>query len=331
MSRQVIFEKHSLERALPENYQAQDFRHFDGDIHNTIREMHVVEFNNASILQFFLFHKGQLLDQYCATRPIHWKKRLKAYVKSIIYPSITINEATWLIDNWSAGYFHWITDVLPRILVAKQYLPLRPILLPESFQKLSFVQESIQLLEVNVIYYQPFKKYKIKQLGLTSHLSTCNFNIELMQQVRSFFASKDSGNFSKHSKRIYISRSKANRRRVLNEEELMQLLSKYDISCFYMEDLSFAQQRKLMAETQFLISNHGAGLTNMTFMQEGATVFELKSDSINTNNCFFNLARALNHQYYYTINSGQGDHIQYTDIVVDLEKLAVELRRILNF
>jgi len=330
MNKQVIFEKYQLERAFPENYQEQDYQHFDGDIHNTIREMHIVEFNNASILQYFLFHKGRLLDNYCATRPIHWKKRLKAYVKMLIYQRIKIEEATWLIDNWSAGYFHWITDVLPRILMAKQYLPQRPLLLPASFQKLSFVQESLQLLDIEVYYYNPFKKYKIKTLGLTSHLSTCNFNNELMQQVRNFFANQDGLVKILPHKRIYISRSKAKRRRVINEKALMQLLSKYDISCCHMEDLSFEQQRKLMAETKFLISNHGAGLTNMTFMQEGSSIFELKSNSSNTNNCFFNLARALNHQYYYSINPGKGDHIQYTDIEVDLEKLEEELRRILS-
>ena len=329
MSKQVIFEKHQLERALPENYQELDFRHFDGDIHNTIREMHVVELKHVSILQYFLFHKGRLLDSYCATRPIHWKKRLKAYVKRLIYPRIKIEEATWLIDNWSAGYFHWITDVLPRILIAKQYLPQRLLLLPASFQKIPFVQESLQLLNIEAYYYNPFKQYKIKTLGLTSHLSTCNFNIELMKQVRSFFEKQDRLAKILPHKRIYISRSKANRRRVINEKALLQLLSKLDISCYYMEELSFEQQRKLMAETKFLISNHGAGLTNMTFMQEGSSIFELKSDSSNTNNCFFNLARALNHQYYYSINPGQGDHIQYTDIEVDLEKLEKELKRIL--
>lgn len=70
--------------------------------------------------------------------------------------------------------------------------------------------------------------------------------------------------------------------------------------------------------------------TIMTIMHEGTTVFELKSDSSNTINCFFNLARALNHQYYYTINPSQGDHIQFTDIEVDLEKLEGELSRILS-
>jgi len=58
----------------------------------------------------------------------------------------------------------------------------------------------------------------------------------------------------------------------------------------------------------------------MTLRRKGTVLFELKSDSNNTINYFFNLARALNHQYYYSINPGQGDHIQYTDIEVDLEK-----------
>ncbi len=328
MRKQVIFKSYKIQRGLPDNYQEQDFKHFDGDIHNTIREMHILELENATILQYFIFHDMQILEQYCATRPLDWKKKIKAYVKRIIYKSIKIDEATWLIDNWSAGYFHWITDVLPRILIAKKFLPARSILLPVRFKELVFVQESIKLLDVNVIYFQPYIKYKIKHIGLTSHLSTCNFDTELIRQVRRDFT-KDIEAFKINPyKRIYISRSKAKRRRILNEEALRLLLSKFNIDCFNMEDMSFEEQRKLMAETKFLISNHGAGLTNMTFMQEGATIFELKSDSKNINNCFFNLARALDHKYYYTINQGKGNNIQYTDIEVDLDILEIELTKI---
>jgi capsular polysaccharide biosynthesis protein len=330
MNKQIIFKSYKLQRNLPENYKEQDFRHFDGDIHNTIREMHVLELKNTTVLHNLIFHNMQILEQYCATRPIEWKRRIKAYVKRIIYKSIKIDEATWLIDNWSGGYFHWITDVLPRIHVAKKFLPSRPILLPLKFKNLAFVQESIKLLDVSVIYFQPYIKYKIKNIGLTSHLSSCSFDKELIRQVRIDFT-KDIDTFKINPyKRIYISRSKAKRRRISNEKSLLTVLSKFNIDCHHMEDLSFEEQRKLMAETKFLISNHGAGLTNMTFMQEGATIFELKSDSKNINNCFFNLARSLDHNYYYTINQGKEDNLQYTDIDVDLDILEIELTRIFS-
>ena len=95
-----------------------------------------------------------------------------------------------------------------------------------------------------------------------------------------------------------------------------------------MEDLTFFEQRKLMAETQVLISNHGAGLTNMLFMKENSQIIELKSDAVDINNCFFNLARTLNHQYFYTINEGDNKGIQKANIKVDIEALKSVLQLI---
>ncbi len=330
MKKQLIFKSYKIQRDLPENYRMEDKRHFDGDIHNTIREIYITELKNVTILQLYVFLKLRILEQYCTTKPLDWKKKLKAYVKMIFFKSIKIDQATWIIDNWSAGYFHWITDVMPRILTAKKFLPEKPILLPIRYKELKFVQETISEIDINVIYYQPYIKYEVKQMGFTSHLKSCEYNEVLIREVRSELTKDIAGFKESPKKRIYISRSKAKRRRITNEESLQSLLNEFNIECYTMEDLTFEQQRLLMAQTQFLISNHGAGLTNMTFMQKGAIIFELKSDSKNINNCFFNLARALNHHYYYTINPGNSTNIQYTDIEVDLEVLKTELSKIFS-
>jgi capsular polysaccharide biosynthesis protein len=76
-----------------------------------------------------------------------------------------------------------------------------------------------------------------------------------------------------------------------------------------------------MSETNIIISNHGAGLTNMIFMPDNSKVIELKPDANNINNCFFNLAIGLDHEYYYTINKGNNSDVQRSHITVDLEKL----------
>lgn len=47
----------------------------------------------------------------------------------------------------------------------------------------------------------------------------------------------------------------------------------------YAEDLSFDEQRNLFFETKILVTPHGAGLTNVLFMQPGTKVLELKKAS----------------------------------------------------
>lgn len=87
-----------------------------------------------------------------------------------------------------------------------------------------------------------------------------------------------------------------------------------------MEELSFEEQLKLMSQTRILISNHGAGLTNMIFMPNNGIVFELKGTANTINNCFFKLADALGLKYYYSMNNSSSNNIQKADIKVDIKQ-----------
>ena len=50
---------------------------------------------------------------------------------------------------------------------------------------------------------------------------------------------------------------------------------------------------------RYIVSNHGAGLTNMLFMKDGGSVLELRHVSDCINNCYFTLASALDLKYFY--------------------------------
>jgi capsular polysaccharide biosynthesis protein len=54
-----------------------------------------------------------------------------------------------------------------------------------------------------------------------------------------------------------------------------------------------------MQQCKLLIGVHGAGLTNMMFMQKGNKVLELRKRDDKYNNCYFGLASACELDYYY--------------------------------
>ncbi|MBU6157915.1 MAG: DUF563 domain-containing protein [Bacteroidetes bacterium] len=244
----------------------------------------------------------------------------KSYLKNIILSKSNLDKGLWVIDNWSKNYFHWITDVLPRLITCEQAGVSYPVLLPVNFLNIGYIKESLDIFHFEYLPYTLDKCYFIKELYAPSHLCPCGGDPEQLQSVRLKFRISDKFDYSA-SRRIYISRSKASRRIIQNELDLIILLNKYYIDCVYMEDLNFYEQRKLMSESNFIISNHGAGLTNMIFMPDNSKVIELVSDSSIINACFFNLARALGHQYYYTINHGDSNNVQRSNITVDLKKL----------
>ena len=320
INKSIIKLSYRIKRVNPENYDLQDHVHFKGDLENTIGEIHLARIKNAKVVQYFLFSRLKLLKHYCLVpqllKGFYWKPA----VKNILFPTKRIDNGIWVIDNWSKGYFHWITDVLPRLITCERASVVSPVLFPEHFLKVGFIRESLEIFGCQYISYPLDKSIKVKELYAPSHLCPCGGDPEQLQAVRLKFRIKDKFDY-KGYKKIYISRSKAARRTIVNEDKLINLLYRYNIEVVYMEELDFFQQRKLMSETNIIISNHGAGLTNMIFMPDNSKVIELKADANNINNCFFNLARGLDHEYYYTINKGNNSDVQRSDISVDLEKL----------
>jgi len=88
-----------------------------------------------------------------------------------------------------------------------------------------------------------------------------------------YFAIEKNGNINK--KRIYISRKLASFRHIENEEELINILNKYNFSVYYLEKMSVKQQIKLFRNANFIISLNGAGMVNASFCKSKSIVLEL--------------------------------------------------------
>jgi capsular polysaccharide biosynthesis protein len=96
---------------------------------------------------------------------------------------------------------------------------------------------------------------------------------------------------------IYISRRGARYRRVVNEDEILAVLHRYDFEVYQLEDCSFRDQVTLFAEAAMVISAHGAGLTNMIFSPPGLLVFDI-FESKRFSKYFWNMTAALGHSYW---------------------------------
>jgi hypothetical protein len=131
-------------------------------------------------------------------------------------------------------------------------------------------------------------------------------------------------NVSKQKKRIYISRSYAQSRKVLNEELLIPHLKKLGFSIYHLENLTFIDQIQLFASSEFIIAPHGAGLSHIIFSQN-AVILEINSMKITDKtsdgkNHYYDIAMKMKFLYYrftdftkennnYTININNMIHV----------------------
>jgi capsular polysaccharide biosynthesis protein len=104
--------------------------------------------------------------------------------------------------------------------------------------------------------------------------------------------------------RLYLNRSRAHHRRVINEPEVVDLLESYDFRNVTLENLPFAQQLQLLSAAEFVCAPHGAGLTNLAFCHPGTRVLELLSPT-DVSPVYWNLASELGHIYAYLIGEGE--------------------------
>lgn len=215
-------------------------------------------------------------------------------------PPDRLETATWIAERVYDNYSHWLTAHLPKLLLLRDLNMLGDVLLPR--ERNPVMEASMRRLGLDPSEFGTFEIGRPLDVSRLTVLSTDRFRPELLLPVREAFGSSDDPPF----RRIYISRSRAERRRLVNEDEVWPLLRDEGFQRVHMEEIGFDAQVALMQETRCLFAPHGAGLTNMMFCPEGAQVVEIADPGFPNPN-FYALASAMGHGYWLLPGTPLGD------------------------
>lgn len=259
--------------------------------------------------------------------------RFKIMIRSLFKKKIKLVDCILAIDNWSKGYFHWMTDVLPKLISLPEKYRSHILLLPKAYEELAFIQESLQRLNFDKIYYfENDEVIKATELIIPGILAqTGNYNDRIMNVLRKQIL----GSFNiraKKTARVFVLRNKNISRKIINEIEIVELVKKYGFTVICFEELTWNEQVELMSSCSMLIGIHGAGLTNILFMPLGSSVLELRRKDDTHNNCYFSLASALELKYFYQLCEVDNENIvtQGNDFLVDKVILEKSIKSILG-
>ena len=319
-NKNILYPSHVSQRTKPVNLVSEDnflFQHeFESTICSTVElNLQNVYLLDDTIFDFstFTFYEAYT-HVYGSFSSIDKFNKLKCYFNH----QETVEKAIWITQNWTWMYFHWLTDALTRLVAFDQLGPEVYILLPESYKEYPYIVDSLHFLGYQYSWFKPASRTKIKSLILPSHTaSPGNYNSFLLNKLRSKFLN----NQKQATRQIYISRKKASQRFITNEVEVIDLLKLHGVEIHCFEDYSFQQQVDLMNQTFILIGLHGAGLTNMLFMQQGGKVLEFRNLGDAKNNCYFAMASDLHHAYYYLQCKGDKGDTSSVNITVDCKAL----------
>jgi capsular polysaccharide biosynthesis protein len=290
----------------PVNLKPEDTYCFSHEYNRIVDEPGVLKVSNCFILPDGIIYRYLKLVRESVNPCFDHTK----YTIRILIGKIRTNKINYLYNNkirvgvafdrWSDNYFHWITETIPRIHTLKESYENVELLLPDTLNK-EYHLTVLNRLNINNITWIPSRSvYFVKNILLSRYTSDAGvYNPGLLLKVRKALINKTEEYTSNIYDKLYISRAKAKYRRIINENEVTDCLEDYGFTTLRMEEYDFKEQVSLMRNVKYLVSVHGAGLTNMLFMEIGGSILEFRRNGDNHNNCYFSLASVLSHKYFY--------------------------------
>ncbi len=201
------------------------------------------------------------------------------------------------------NYYHTVTDIIPRLYLLNQteYQNIDEIKLlfsrePTTLERFFIEKLAPKNIKITVVE-NPHRLYSVARLIFPT-LMTSPARGYLPSEYLEYFREKVlPKRASKRVNRIFISRAKANRRRMINEDELFEALKPYGFKKYFLEDMSVETQIGLFYDADCVVGSHGAGLTNIIFSRS-IKVLELFGDDFFRSHYYY-MAKSLRHTYGY--------------------------------
>jgi len=245
-------------------------------------------------------------------------------------------------SQWSRGYFHWITESLVRAIHVRDTRPDAIVVLPKNYN--GFHSASLSAFGIEFEYFTHHNVRFDDALISTcpKHYGTTGAKIldGLRAEARRRLGKRLAG-----FERVYISRRKSRGRYIVNEDEVLDSLAGFGFVEIIAEDFSFEEQLEIFLNAKFIVSIHGAGLTNMVFMDPGSCVLELlpyrngifdlrpNTLSFKHDSCYLDLARKMGHEYSFLQSEHDGSKFgrsHLSNLVINCRKLVEKVESMVS-
>lgn len=226
-------------------------------------------------------------------------------LETISFRKITsCSEAILLSLPWHHNYFHWMIEILPRLLLYDLADDLHHLKLVVPASSPEFVRESLNLSGYSdKVHYVKNGVYGFDKLHILSRLAkTADISPVAIEWLNSKIKTS---NLQIWKKRIYVSRADAKLRYVANELEVQNVLSDFGFETVTLSQYTLEEQIKLFNQAEVVIGSHGAAFANLAFMTPKATFIEF-FESGHFNRCFYRVACLKKLKYGFLVGQKNG-------------------------
>ncbi|MCC8425732.1 DUF563 domain-containing protein [Mucilaginibacter sp. UR6-11] len=268
--------------------------------------------NKHQVFQEFSHHFGiATLKKFLWSNPF--------YIFSKDVKKVTGTGAA-LLSPESHNYYHWLSDVLPRIRLYQSVLDKIDHFCVSSKVPVKFLDllADFDIPAEKILLINDGEKIHFDHLYVASLPgSEGRSPIWAVNYARDKLIKKPVLAFGK---RIYFKRGGNIERKLLNEDVVITLLKNKGFEIIEPDNLSVADQVNLVQQAAIIISVHGAALTNLLFGRKGAAVIELFSPDYFRTDCYYTLSCMLKLNYWYLAGTKPADG-NWGDITIDKDLL----------
>jgi hypothetical protein len=319
---------------LPQTAQMPQKQAFDINMSYRTADSYLFMLRNC-----FLFRqKGIVLSNYhyCFQEFTHhfnisslkrFFKKNPFYTFSNDYKEITGTGAV-LLSPESHNYYHWLSDVLPRIKLYEKVLDQVDHFCVSSSvpEKFLDVLPAFGIPQNKLLLVKDTEKLHFDNLLVASLPGSEGRAPQwAVDYVREKLLPKQKG---APAKKLYFKRGDmAGKRRILNEQRVIKLLAAQGFEIIEPDKLSISEQAALMQDAKIVVSVHGAALSNLLFASENCTVIEVFSPDYFRTDCFYTLSGILKLNYWYIVGIKPAG-AEWGDITIPEEILEKTLNKI---
>ncbi|NNE74624.1 MAG: glycosyltransferase family 61 protein [Acidimicrobiales bacterium] len=224
----------------------------------------------------------------------------------------------------SPAYYHWMLDVVPKI----HLLTLAGIDLASIDQ---FVVRAGEQYQIDTLVHLGISRDRIRSEPAGVHFTATELVVPFLKNDVGDRPYKAMGlglgrwvpEFVRQAyladpprappgNRIFISRSHATSRRLVNGTEVDALLRRHGFVTVDLGSMSVAEQAETMANAAVVVGVHGGGLTNLAFCPPGTRVLELFGEYVVP--CYWALASLNRLEYHRFMADSTRSHLSEQEV-----------------
>lgn len=166
------------------------------------------------------------------------------------------------------NYWHFTYEVVPRLMAILKSGVFKGKFLVNDAPVVREFMKMLSVPEEKIIYNPCGRLIRAKKVFLFSDMFGIELREKFLSDTKDFIienVEKNCGKLDDESlpKRIYVTR--ISRRRIINEQQIINILAQHGFEIIVPENLSIFQQMKLFHNADIIVTPHGANSTNILY------------------------------------------------------------------